>query len=51
MSDPACQEQIEAWSRGELAPLSDHPDETVRLAPPVLSVADVPFASLFFDPA
>jgi len=47
--DPTAQADLEGWSHGELAPLPDAPAGPM-LVVPSLSIGDVLFASLFFDP-
>ena len=49
--DPAAQARLDAWSDGDLLPLSE---ETASLSPlivPIVRAGEILFASLFFDPS
>ena len=48
--DPTAQAQLETWSRADLPPLPELPEDGSRLEVPALPAGEVRFASLFFDP-
>ncbi|CCF85497.1 DUF6094 domain-containing protein [Nitrolancea hollandica] len=48
--DATAQTHLETWSRDELPPLPELPEDGYQLAVPALPAGEVRFASLFFDP-